>query len=315
MSHALASLLIILLPQQGYWFAGQEQIVELRWDAEATLPADAAVVWALALDQVVLASGRSPVTDPAEPVRLRLSVPEVRTRTTLALHLRRVAGEALLDRRSLPVHVFADDLLAPLAGRFKASSLLVWDEPAGLPALLEEAQVPHRAISGPEGLRFSRAKIVVAGAGQLHDHPHAQTAIENLARAGASVLLLRQDAPATLMGHPLVGPPADAGLTWQKDHPLLIDLSAKDLTTLTADADSLLALRVPATAPLSPVAAWLEDAALPAPHRHVLITEQPVGAGRVLFIQLPLGDWQRDPRHQLLLRNALLYLHEPAAQP
>lgn len=55
-----AAILIVMLSQQGYWFAGQDGTIVVRWAARGELPG-VDLSWELLFDGVRIASGQAPI--------------------------------------------------------------------------------------------------------------------------------------------------------------------------------------------------------------------------------------------------------------
>jgi hypothetical protein len=97
-------------------------------------------------------------------------------------------------------------------------------------------------------------------------------------------------------------------------------LDADDLKSwILGDAPELLPIELPADEAALELAYWPPEiaATVPVPI-DAMIAVKSVGSGRIVFCQLPMGDWTSDPRSQLFLYNALNYLStrpEPTPRP
>src|SRR5438045_7546005 len=80
----LAALLIFTLSQQGYWFAEQDETIDVRWAIQDHLPR-ATLVWALRADSATVVSGKLEMPTDAAVAALKLKAPKARARTTLRL--------------------------------------------------------------------------------------------------------------------------------------------------------------------------------------------------------------------------------------
>jgi hypothetical protein len=180
--------------------------------------------------------------------------------------------------------------------------------------LLDAAKVPYTRIDDPS--RIDRADVVIVGEDQLDDSTFGQSALMSLAEQGKSILILRQNKPSTLAGYPLIARPMPTKLAWKLDHPLFDRLSEADVQSWLTAGKPVQAIVLPADEPALELAYWpLETPATmpakaPSPIEVVAFTKT-IGSGRVVCFTLPLGDWQSDPRSQILIGNALVYLLTP----
>ena len=168
-------------------------------------------------------------------------------------------------------------------------------------------------------LQFSDADAVLVGPDALSDSPFEQAPLLSLAESGASVMIFRQHRPAVLIGYPLTLRDTPAKLEWQTDHSLLNGFEPQDLHSWIAGVPSLQVVQLPADEPVSVVGSYPREVPgeQPAPVDAVLLSKS-VGKGRLVLCQLPLGDWSKDPRSQMLLNNAVDYLlsrPEPTPRP
>lgn len=308
----LATMLIIVAANQGYWFGGRQSTLVLRAAVRGGLPA-ADVAWELNFGGVRISAGKLAI-NPTGDTSISLAPPRVRAR--IALHwsyrlLDRATG-AKIDQGELIIHVFPDDLMAGANRRIGRSRLIVWDQPTALPQLLENAKVPFTRVASADRFQAVDADIVFVGQNAIGDGPFAQTPLAGLIKAGKSVMIFHQDGPATLMGYHLGTRDVPQELQWRADHPLLNHLQPDDLQSWLIDQASLAIVRLPANEPALEIGFYPREVAgrQPTPIDAVLVTKT-CNSGRVVLCQLPLGDWETDPRSQIVLRNAIDYLLSP----
>lgn len=323
-------LLLVVLAHQGYWIGGESNTITLHWPLadDATRPR-ARLHWVLSYgDHLVLARGEADLPGDGEPIRITLSPPDVRLRLALnwSWQLRPFSKERngspqharaappVLAQGKRTIHLFPHRL-ASLKQYTRGFGLAVWDDPEGLPAALAAAEVPHKRIDGHSDLLMRKPELVLVGPHQLTAAGHA--ALCNLARAGSSVLIFDQPQLDRLGELELLSRPVPTALRWREDHPLLRGLSTADLSSILEDRDTVSALQLPADAPVLALAHWPTEATgwVVAP-RSALLAVQTLGEGRIIYCQLPLGDWLHDPRSQRLLVNALDYMRtQPGPTP
>lgn len=308
----LATVLIIIAANQGYWFGGREGTVALRAAARGGLPA-ADVIWELRYDGARLASGKAAL-DPQNETSVRMTPPSTRVRITLRWTYRLIARDSgrQIEQGDVPLHVFPDDLMAGASRRFEHKRLVVWDRANGLPRILDRARARYARVDAADELQSANADVLLVGPGVVGDSPFAQSPLLALARAGTSVMAFRQVATPTVFGYALAERDVPRALDWRADHPLLNGFDPDDLQSWLNGARELSVVRLPADEPALEIGYYPREVAgdQPAPIEAVMLTKS-IGAGRFVLCQLPLGDWEGDPRSQLLLRNAIDYLLSP----
>lgn len=306
-----ASLLILLLSNAGYWFGGREGTVNVRYATEDALPA-AELTWELHLGGARLASGEIAIEPGREPAEVKLTPPRVRARSTMRWRYRlteRATGKEL-ETGDVPLHVFPDDVMEGVAGRMKDKRLVViGGDDAGLSARLRAAEVPHTTLAAAADLALNRPDIVLVGRDVLGESPFEQSPLLAQASAGASVMLFRQSRPPKVAGYRLARREVPRSLEWRPEHPLFAGAGGEQLDDLLRDGAEVLAVRLPADEAALELAWWPREVKgeEPAPMDALVVTKS-IGAGRLVICQLPLGDWEDDPRAQLLLAGALDYL-------
>jgi len=315
-----AAALIVILSNQGYWFGGQPGTIRVSWAMKGPVP-EAVLAWELKVDEVPLGSGliRMGPGDPAS--ELTVTVPEVRVRTPMRWHYRVQASEdgTLLCEGEEVIHIYPGSLLAGLNRLWKGKRVLVWDSPDGLGSVLSEAGIACRRIAKGPDLQTVAGELIVVGPDQLGNDAFAQASLDGLARSGAGVLVFAQTKVDTLFGFAVARRAGTASLEWRAGHPLLKGFDTKSLQTLTGAGRQLWAIQLPADAPVLEIGFWPREISgdRPVPI-DALLSVQTVGAGRIVLCQIPLGPWERDPRSQMVLANALRYLAtrpEPTLPP
>lgn len=303
-------MLIVTLSNQGHWFGGVEETVTVQWANTVSMP-QAVVLWQLSYGEVVFKSGQFELNDQKRSGKLALTLPEVRVPTTMqfSYRLQAVDGRKTLAEGKLPLHVYPTNLLDGVGRRLGKKRLVVWDTPEGIPAALNRFKIPHQRIDDDSQLTFSKADIVLVGEDRIPASPFGQTALLDMIKAGANVLILCQKKPPRLAGYPLVRRAAPKKLQWKTNHPLNRRLLLSDPASGQHD---LWAVRLPADEPVLEIAYWPREqpGKQPVPI-DALVAIKKIGRGRLVLCQVPLGSWERDPRSQLFLSDAIDYLTSP----
>ena len=315
------ALVLVAALNQGYWFGGDTGRISAQWAVAEPVP-EARLVWEMHTGEVQLTQGQVKLDPKGEPSAIDIELPQVRARTAVRFTWRLVEEETAktLDSGSLTVNLFPRNLLDDTGKLLADRHLVVWDKPTGVPACLKRAGIEHARIDDEGDLQFAETDIVLVGPDEIGDEPFDQSALLSLAESGRSVMIFAQRRPTRLVGYPLAPRKAAGKLEWRLDHPLLLDMDDQLVDSwLHRRTKPPRALRLPADAPVLEVAFWPSQAPAdtPAPI-DALLAVKAVGSGRIVFCQLPLGDWTEDPRSELLLRNALAYLTtrpEPTPPP
>lgn len=310
-----ATLVIILLSNHGYWLSNQPASISVQWNPTSNVRA-ADVSWDLMIGNISLASGKAVMPSDDKPATINLKCPSVRARTTVRWAYRITArdGGKELEHGEQAIELFPADLTQGWADLFKERQLAVLDSADRLPKLLDVAKVPYTRVDDPS--RIDRADVVIVGEDQLDDSTFGQAALMSLAEQGKSILILHQSKPTTLAGYPIIARPAPTKLAWKLDHPLFDRLGEADVQSWLTPRTTLAAISLSADEPALELAYWpLETPATmpakaPSPIEVVAFTKT-IGNGRVVCFTIPLGPWQSDPRSQILLGNALVYLLTP----
>jgi hypothetical protein len=306
----LATLLMVILSNQAYWFGGQEGTITIREAARGGLPA-ADLSWELMFANVRLGNGRVAMAAHDGETTVRMALPQCRVRLSLHWIYRLTARGTgqVLDQGDIPVQLFPDELLGDLSARLQRKRLVVWDRVQGIPAALDTAKTPYARVTSESSLQFVKADVVLVGADSLGNSVFEQATLRALAEGGASVMIFEQKSADRLMGYNIAKRNAPPQLEWRLDHPLLRDFQPEDLQSWIAAMPTLSVVQLPAEAPALDLGYCSPEIPVnqPWPTDAVLVTET-IGAGRFVLCQIPLGDWAHDPRSQILLRNAIDYL-------
>ena len=303
-----ATLLIVLLSGNGYWFG--DRVAEVRFESSSRLAAGR-VVWALAHGPLQLAGGVSDL-DANGQSTLRLSPPAVRVRTTLRLvyRLADAAGNEL-DAGERPVHLFPDNIFEDAAHLLAGKRLAVWASTSDpLATFLTNARVPHDRFDGGTTLLLRKPDVVIFPPGSLDSlKPEFRPPLASLARGGSTVIVFRQERPGGLASYPLLPRTAPARLEWRMEHPLLSPFTSDELEPLAPPGSTHLAVRVSADEESAlPLSVWPAEPPAAGTFVDALLVTRTVGRGRLVLCQLPFGkDWSADPIAQMFLRAALEY--------
>ncbi|MGD0770273.1 MAG: hypothetical protein ABSB42_18980 [Tepidisphaeraceae bacterium] len=316
----VAALLIILLPQQGYWFGGEPQEIAVRWSTQSKMAVD--LSWNLMMGNIRLAGDTLPIKSDQDTTTFKITPPEVRIRTiaSFVYRIRQHEGGTDLGGGDLLLQLFPRNTLSALAHRLKGKNLAVWDSYGRLSDLLHGAKVEFTRTSDGTGLVATRYDVILVGGDVLGPSPFAQQPLLDQARAGASVMVFGQrEIGVDLFGYARIDRKMPPRLNWRLDHPLFAGFERADLESWLKDSPDALAVHLPADEPALEIAWWPREVPGTQPVAlDALVISKSVGAGRIVLCQLPLGDWRTDPRSQLLLSNALDYLltrPEPTLRP
>ena len=318
---AVAAVLLVALSGQGHWFGGREGEVLIQWTTGGKHP-ESVLAWEVTHGTIRLAQGEVALPADGKPSAIRITPPAVRVRTVLTLkyRARETRGGKEVESGSMDILLYPDNVLEGLAARLRGRTVMVWDEGGTLPKLLKGAGVPITAIKDPAALQTVRADILLVGPGQLEGNPAAEASLLGHVEAGSSVLVFAQTGVKELMGYPAAVRRVTEKLELRLDHPLFAGMEEREVRSLLAGGPAdLTAIELPADEPALELAWWPRETpgANPVPIDALLVSKA-TGKGRLVLCQLPLGNWETDPRSQLFLRNALEYLAtrpEPTPPP
>ena len=310
--------------------SGQDQSVNVRWIAKEPMP-PADLVWELGLGPVKLAGGTVAMNgDQGVTVTIKArEVGDVRVRTKLRWGYQVIGrnDKKMLETGEMPVFVFPADLTQDWAKRIAnqpgadndVKKLVVWDDPDGLPKVLEAAKVPFTRVTDLSKL-MDRPDMILVGANQIDESAFSQGPLIGFATAGTSVAVLEQKRPERLAGYALARRELPADIHFKPEHLLFDRLSPDDLHSWVAGTSGALwAVQLPPDEPALELAWWAPEAAGDQPRPiDALIVTKTIGDGRLVLCQVPLGPWGQDPRSQIFLGNLLSYLAtrpEPTPAP
>jgi len=324
MTNAVA-LILVVLSCRGYWFGGTEARVTLAWAVDK--PPAAVVAWELMADQAKLAHGQVDMPAGKGDAVIKITVPEVRVRTKMKWIYRLLAPDDkhVLAKGESVIEVFPRDLLAGLEKRTEGKSIVLVDESPVLTRVLKSQKIVHKSVASLDQILMTKPNVILVGIDQFHGKAFEQSPLLGQAAAGASVMVFCQSDVKMLAGYPVevrripAGTQPAAAWKIEKNHTLLRGLSDPDLRSLMDGTTVFRAVQLPADEPAFEVVYWPRETPglEPVPVDALLITKA-VGSGRLVLCQIPLGDWETDPRSQLLLANLLDYLltrPEPTIRP
>ena len=298
--------MVLALSHGGQWLAGHRGTATLAWPVDRGLP-PAVLAWDLRLGPTVVAHGSADVPAADRPVTVAVDAPGVRIATDLRFtyHLTaRTDPASDLAAGGEVVRVYPDDLIGDFGGRYAGRRVVVVG--GGMAEVLGRAKVRCEPVAHADRVD-GRPDLLLIGPDTIGPGPFAQPDAVAIATAGGQVVCFRQDRPAVLAGYALARRDADDAVVWRTDHALLAGLSDEVLAAWARSSPGV-AVRLPADAAALEVGYWRREvpaAAPPAPIDALVVTRT-VGAGRIVFCQLPPLDAD-DPRWQLLLRNVLAY--------
>jgi len=293
----------LLLSHDGHWFGGRMQTVEAQL-ADAGRAGAGIVRWQLDAAGATLASGEVPLPVGTREVRLSIEPPTVRAQLQARWsYAVRGADGAELARGETGVTLYPLDVLASAARdteRFRPAVVL--DASGKLAKLLRAAGAECDAIRDLTALSVLSPKLVLIGEDSLPDSELGQAPLLKAARRGARVIVLAQSACKSVAAHAVRPPPERGDVTWRASHAMLSDLAYESLAARAAPLSSL-AFRSSEGVDLI---GWRRVDESGPPIAALLAAERQ-GEGIVIYCQLPVKDWESDPRGHVLLRNVLWY--------
>jgi hypothetical protein len=315
------ALLLIVLSNQGYWFGGQTGRVEIQWVVKEPLP-DAVFRWELMSGPVRVAGDKLAIRSGDHPSILTIQTPEVRVRTrmTLVYRLERQSdGQTLTSGKSV-INLFPNDIFKELPSRLMKEKIAVLDKTGNLAAFLRKANISFKMISRLSELELSRSDLVLVAEYEIEKTSFSSNVLVDLADRGTGVLVFRQTRCEKLMGYPVNRRDIPRRFEWRADHPLLTRLEPEDLASwFRGNRDAQWAIGLPTDEAALEIVWWprVSPGTEPVPIDALLVSRR-VGKGQVVLCQIPLGNWQSDPRSQLFLAGAMDYLllrPEPTPRP
>jgi hypothetical protein len=316
------ALLLIVLSNQGYWFGGQPERVEIQWVIKEPLP-DAVFCWNLMSGPVRVAEDKLVIRSGERPSILTIQTPEVRARTrmTLVYRLERQNDGRILTSGKSTIHLFPNDIFKELPSRLVKMKIMVLDKTGELKKFLEEKKIQFKPVLRISDLELSRSDLVLIAKDEIEKpSSFASNVLVDLAEQGSGVLIFRQTRCETLAGYPIIRRDIPRRFDWKADHPLLARFEPEDLTSWFYGNDGVQwAISLPADEAALEIVWWprILPGTGPVPI-DALVVSRCSDEGQLVLCQLPLGDWQSDPRSQLFLAGALDYLllkPEPTPRP
>jgi hypothetical protein len=323
---AKAMLLLITLAHGGYWFGGNAGTITVNWAApDAHMPA-ATLSWQLMYQTVAVASGQADIPGGANArsTAITLQLPEARALAgyTWKYQLKNAATGAELESGERIIYLCPLHLLSSQAKHTKGKAIVVIDgQDQGIFQRLKDEGVQATRVAAAGDLELQQPDIIFVAEDQLPENAAVQNTLRAKAMAGSSVMVFAQQKIKQSLGFPLTQRPIKNDLAWKPNHELFENLPAAQLNAWAREhATGIKALALTADAPVLELGYWPRESPgdKPAPIDAVAAT-QTLGAGRIVWWQIPTGGFQKDdPRPQILLANALDYLltrPEPTLPP
>ena len=266
-------------------------------------------------DKIVVRSGDRPSV-------LTIHTPEIRARTQMMLvyRLERQSDGKILTTGKSIIHLFPDDIFKELPGRLTKVKITVLDKTGELRKFLEEKNIQFKFATRVSDLELSQSDLVLVAKDEIEKSSFSSNVLVDLADRGSGVLIFRQIRCKTLAGYPIKPRDVPRRFESKTDHPLLAKYEPEDLASLFSEnRGSQWAINLPADEAALEIVWWprVSPGTEPVPIDALLVSRR-TGEGQLVFCQLPLGDWQCDPRSQLFLAGALDYLllrPEPTQRP
>jgi len=308
-----AILLIILLAHGGYWFGGADNTITVRWAVpEAGMPA-ATLSWEFLYGTVRLGSGDAEVAAGEKATNVTLKLPEVRTFAayTWKYQLKDRKTGQVLESGERSVYACPTKLLEEQARRMAGKTITVIDSrDDGLASVLKGAGMDVLRLESLGELQLRKADMVLVGENQLPENEVTQELLRAKAQEGARVMIFAQQHVKQSLGFRLTDRPVKNDLAWRTNHELFDRLPSAVLNGWAREsAVELKALALPPDATVLELGNWPRETPGDEPGPiDALVATQTVGAGRIVWWQIPVAGWKDDPRAQILLGNALDYL-------
>lgn len=305
-----AALLLIVCMQQGYWYAGQEATVTLRW-ADGVQPVDAVWRWELKYGQIALVDGAFHLGE-GKPSTLKITVPQVRVRTPMMLvwQLVSAANGKLIEQGAIDIHVFASDPLADAPRRLAHLSVAVMSKSPALLEAMNKTGMSVQVMDRASNLMSISADVIVIGPDTLPANPMFQQPLMDHATSGATVIVFRHADQPALLGIPLTERRLHRPVRLRPDHRLHHGLAPSDIDSLLDEPSTV--LRVADADHGTPVI-YEKPEEPKAKVVDALCLVRHTGKGRLVLCQIPLDGWSTDPRTRQLLSNMLEYAKAPVA--
>jgi hypothetical protein len=309
------AIMVLLLSSDGYWIGGREVSIQGRWfAAEAARPAT--LHWRLVTATAELVRGQVAVPADDQDVKITLIPPTVRARVDLTLDWTLVDEQGQrLDGGRQTVHLFPDDLLASLPRLVGKRRVVVVDRPDGIPALLAQSGVEHQRVESLMEASGLRAEILLIGQDRWPTDAWAESVLRQVVADEYAVAIFAQNSrllSRSIAGNRLVNRLAPHHLAYRGDLPLFAGLDRGMIASWFAAQPRATwsALRLLKDSAATPLALW-GPLAQDADSRDAAAAMMMLENRTVLLWQIPMPQWQGDPRSELLLMNVIDALVAP----
>jgi hypothetical protein len=331
--NAGAILLIITLAHGGFWFGEGDSAnrVSWEWNLPAAQAPAAEVKWTLFFGTLELDHGTVDVPAGKAGGGMEIRLPEFRVRTALRLHIEvtEIESKKQLQSADVAIQGIPRGGLKDSAGLYKDKKVVVVDRAEGLSKMLkgegEKALIEHQRVGSISDIDWTTPDVIIVGPEMLPMDGGAgrvgsttvggQQELLERARGGASVIILAQKAPGVVAGYGLGLHAVRMPLEMVEAHPLVQGFTRDELQGWAAEAaddGAIAAIQLPANEAAQEVLYWPAEAGVhpPAPLDALIVTRTMgagMKAGRIVYVQLPMRDWDEDPRVMMLLANLLDY--------
>tara|TARA_Y100001933_G_scaffold263472_1_gene325120 strand:+ start:220500 stop:221525 length:1026 start_codon:yes stop_codon:yes gene_type:complete len=304
-------LVTITLLNGGHYFAQTPASVNLHFESFDSAQSNT-LHWQLAKGDRVLASEM--VDLKKSQIQLAIPLPHVRTKIGLTLHCQWQQGDRIVNKTQTQIIVWPPSGLSKPLKRFETLQVIVLSSSEAIEHLLKPVGVNVRTLNNLHALGLARPHVLIVDQASDSIEPDSiARRLKQFAESGTQIVVFGKRHLKSFTDIPTMRTKWSTlkALDWQAQHPLLGGLSADDWAgTVPDDKEAMLtALAVDADLPISDWVACHDLSA--AQIKAVLVAEQQLGQGRMIYWQLPLGNWQTDPRAAQVIENILDYLATP----
>lgn len=309
-------LIMATLWQQGHWIGGEPANIVFTRSPGVTAT-DAEIAWQLKYGQIVLQRGELTFAADAKSAQLQIIPPVPQRQQSFTLKFEWVAktadGGQTLAQDSQQIHVYPPNVLDAPAKHFADRSIAIVGKQTELRDVLTGAGLTVvRQVEQVSQLVGSEPDLIVVEPNGLPAESMFQQPLLDMARRGATVVILSQDKVKDVLGFQVVDR-APAKLAWQTDQLLLATLNEpqwSSIMTMSDDATTMHCVRIGADAQAEPLVyipppKRLPDAVAADAATDALLVIQKTGEGQLVISQLPIGSWKTDPRMRVFLANML----------
>ncbi len=303
----LQYVLLLTLLNGTHHFAQQTVQVDLQFNGIQTQQVSS-LRWQLTWENQQVISDAI-LTLKQNTAHVKFELPKVRARTVLQWQYQWFVDGKVVQQDRVKLFVYPRDTLHQDFGRFKAMSLVLISGQDGLGKLLTAEGVASRTCSSFNQVGLKRPDYLLVDSQYVSHSAFALTPrIEQLVRSGTQVVIFANDKLRTMTNLPvaLQTLKPTQPLEWTKHHPLLHELYLDDWLV---ESQKATVLQLDVEQPVQELV-WLK-APEESQRLDSLVTIEQMGKGRIIYWQLPMGDWQTDPRAQQVLVNCLGYLASP----